>query len=257
MFVDSHTHLFLESFSDDRDAVIERALKKGVTKMLLPNIDVKTIPSLYELSDKYSGHCFPMMGLHPTSVKEDYREQLRIIEAELNAKDFVAIGETGIDLFWDGTYLEEQKDAFKTQIRWAKNKELPIVIHSRESFNEIFELLDEALEYGQTGVFHSFSGNIEQAEKALSYGFYIGINGIVTFKNNNIEHIVGEIPIERILLETDAPFLSPMPYRGKRNESSYLSFIAEKISEIHKLSIEQVAAITTSNALNLFNRLGE
>jgi TatD DNase family protein len=196
-----------------------------------------------------------MMGLHPTSVKENFSSELGTIETELQKRRYSAIGEIGIDLYWDKTFVEKQKEAFQIQIKWAKELNLPIVIHARESFDEIFEVLDNTWEEGLTGVFHSFSGNRDHAQKALSYNFHIGINGIVTFKNNDIADVVSEIPLDRILLETDAPFLAPVPFRGKRNESSYLLHIAERISELHKLNIEEVAEVTTNNALNLFNIL--
>jgi len=252
MFVDSHTHLYLESFSDDRDKVIERAIKNGVTKMFLPNIDSRTIQPLCDLADSYRDNCFPMMGLHPGSVNENYKKELIIIEKQIQKRDFIAIGEIGIDLYRNKTFLNEQEAVFTIQIEWAKNLGLPIVIHARDSFKEIFKVLDKLWEPGLRGVFHSFTGNRQEAKRALSYDFFIGINGIVTFKNNDIAEIVEEIPINLILLETDAPFLSPVPFRGKRNESSYLIHIAGKISEIHKLSIGQVAEETTRNANNLF-----
>ena len=252
MFIDSHTHLYLDSFSNDRDEVIKRAVNEGVSKMFLPNIDSGTITDMYELSDKYPEQCFPMMGLHPTSVKENYHEELKSIEKQFNRRKFIAIGEIGIDLYWDKTFIAEQKEVFRIQIEWARNLQLPIVIHARDSFDEIFEVLDNIWEDGLTGVFHSFSGDIQQAEKALSYQFYLGINGIITFKNSGLAEVLAEVPIDRILLETDAPFLSPAPLRGKRNESSNILHIAKKISEIYKLSMEQVAGITTRNALNLF-----
>lgn len=257
MFTDSHTHLYLDSFSDDRDQVIERAIGKGITKMLLPNIDVNTIDPLHELSDRYPENCFPMMGLHPTSIKGDYRAQLKVIESRLSVRNYAAIGESGIDLYWDKSFLKEQLDSFKIQIKWAKQLGIPIVIHSRNSFDEIFKTLDETWEEGLSGVFHSFSGNQKQLARALSFGFYIGINGIITFKNNDIADVVADIPLNRILLETDAPFLTPVPFRGKRNESSYLVYIAQKISEIYKLSVDQLAALTSENAADLFKRINE
>lgn len=252
MFIDSHTHLYLEQFSNDRDEVIQRAIGEEVSKMFLPNIDVRTIVPMLELVDRFPENCFPMMGLHPTSVKEDYRDVLEEIKSHLDKRKFIAIGEVGIDLYWDKTFINEQKEAFSMQIEWAKKLQLPIVIHARDSFNEIFEVLDNIWEEGLTGVFHSFSGDLQQAEKALSYQFYLGINGIVTFKNSALADIVAKVPVERILLETDAPFLSPAPLRGKRNESCNILHIAKKISEIYNLSLSQLAEITSKNALNLF-----
>lgn len=252
MFIDSHTHLYLEQFSNDRDEVIQRAIGEEVSKMFLPNIDVRTIVPMLELVDRFPENCFPMMGLHPTSVKEDYQDVLEEIKSHLDKRKFIAIGEIGIDLYWDKTFINEQKEAFSMQIEWAKKLQLPIVIHARDSFNEIFEVLDNIWEEGLTGVFHSFSGDLQQAEKALSYQFYLGINGIVTFKNSALADIVAKVPVERILLETDAPFLSPAPLRGKRNESCNILHIAKKISEIYNLSLSQLAEITSKNALNLF-----
>lgn len=252
MFIDSHTHLYLEQFSNDRDEVIQRAIGEEVSKMFLPNIDVRTIVPMLELVDRFPENCFPMMGLHPTSVKENYQDVLEEIKSHLDKRKFIAIGEIGIDLYWDKTFINEQKEAFSMQIEWAKKLQLPIVIHARDSFNEIFEVLDNIWEEGLRGVFHSFSGDLLQAEKALSYQFYLGINGIVTFKNSALADIVAKVPVERILLETDAPFLSPAPLRGKRNESCNILHIAKKISEIYNLSLSQLAEITCKNALNLF-----
>ncbi|MBN1133006.1 MAG: TatD family hydrolase [Bacteroidales bacterium] len=252
MFIDTHTHLYLDSFSDDRVEVMERALQNGVTRMLLPNIDSGTIQSLYTTTDQYSHICLPMMGLHPNSVKKNFKYELNTIEKQFQYRRFIAVGETGMDLYRNPEFALEQEIAFETQIRWARESGLPIVIHARQSFREIFKVLDKIREPGLKGVFHSFSGDIKEAEKALSYGFYIGINGMVTFKNSNIAGIVAGLPLERILLETDAPFLSPEPFRGKRNESSYLIYIAGKIAEIHRVSIKELADITTGNAERLF-----
>jgi len=252
MYTDSHTHLYLDAFSDDLDAVVKRALEAGITKMLLPNIDTSTTEPVFTLAGKYPGVCFPMMGLHPTSVKENYLEELASIEKQLERPGIVAIGETGIDLYWDKTFIGEQEVAFKTQIQWAKDLKLPLVIHARDSFSEIFRMLDEAGTKGLSGVFHSFTGGTEELKKALSYDFFIGINGIVTFKNSDLSEAASLIPHKRLLLETDAPFLSPVPFRGRRNESAYLVHIAAKMAEIFNLSAEEIGAITTRNALELF-----
>lgn len=252
MYTDSHTHLYLEAFEKDRQEMIQRAIQKGVSRMLLPNIDSTTIAPMLSLADQFPGHCFPMMGLHPTSVKENYKEELGHIEAELERQDIVAIGETGIDLYWDKTFLKQQEEVFATQIRWAMELDLPLVIHARDSFPEIFRVLDTAGAPKLRGVFHSFTGGPEELERALSYNFMIGFNGIVTFKNSNLDEVVKLTPINRLLLETDAPFLAPVPNRGKRNESSYLPEIALKVSEIHNLTKEEVARITSSNAELLF-----
>lgn len=232
--------------------MIQRALDKGVTRMLLPNIDSTSIGPLFSLTEKFPEHCFAMMGLHPTSVKENYREELSLIEEALVQKDIIAIGETGIDLYWDKSFLKEQEEVFATQIGWALELDLPLVIHARDSFQEIFKVLDNAGGPGLRGVFHSFTGGPDELDRALSYDFMIGINGIVTFKNSNLGEVVRKIPLNRLLLETDAPFLAPVPYRGKRNESSYLPETASKISEIFNLSLAEVARITSTNAERLF-----
>ena len=252
MFIDSHTHLYLDAFKADRDQMIQRALEAGVKSMLLPNIDSHTVRPMFTLAESYPDHCFPMMGLHPTSVKENYLEELRIIESHLERKDIVAIGETGIDLYWDQSYLRQQAEAFHTQIRWAMELDLPLVIHARDSFPEIFKALDEAGSPGLRGVFHSFTGTHEDLKRALSFDFMIGINGIVTFKNSNLSGVVQSIPIHKLLIETDAPFLAPQAHRGRRNESSYLPEIADKVAEIHNLSLEELATITSNNAEQLF-----
>ncbi|MCK5134745.1 MAG: TatD family hydrolase [Bacteroidales bacterium] len=252
MYTDSHTHLYLDAFSGDRDEMVRRAVDAGVSRMFLPNIDSTTTGSMFSMADQYPTYCFPMVGLHPTSVKENYREELNSIETYLDRQGIIAVGETGIDLYWDKTFIREQEEVFKTQIGWAKDLELPLVIHARDSFPEIFRALDETGVNGLRGVFHSFTGNREDLGKALSYGFMIGINGIVTFRNSNLGEVVRSIPLERLLLETDSPFLAPVPYRGKRNESSYLVEIAAKLAEIHNLTKEEIGVITTRNANNLF-----
>lgn len=252
MYTDSHTHLYLDAFSEDRDAMVKRALDSGVNRMLLPNIDCSSTEAVFEMAYAYPGICFPMMGLHPTSVKENYMEELSGIEKLLDRPGIVAIGESGIDLYWDKTHIKEQEIAFKTQIAWAKKMELPLVIHARDSFKEIFRMMDEEGTDGLKGVFHSFTGGQAELEKALSFGFHIGINGIVTFKNSELWKIVRDIPMDRLLLETDSPFLAPVPYRGRRNESSYLLHVAERVAEISNLDIEKVGALTSGNALDLF-----
>ena len=252
MFTDSHTHLFLDAFHADRDQVVQRAMDAGVTRMLLPNIDSSSLDSLFSLSERFPAHCFPMAGLHPGSVRENYMGELRNIEAVLERPDIIAIGETGIDLYWDRTFLKQQEEVFTTQIRWAMELDLPIVIHARDSFTEIFRVLDRAGGSKLRGVFHSFTGGPSELERALSYNFMIGINGIVTFKNSKLDEVVRMIPLNSLLLETDSPFLAPVPYRGKRNESSYLTEIAAKISEIYNLATGEIARITTSNAEQLF-----
>ena len=252
MFTDSHTHLYLNAFQDDRDEMIQRAIDAGVTRMLLPNIDSSSIDSLFSLTKRFPDHCYPMMGLHPTSVKENYLEELRRIEKALVHKDIIAIGETGIDLYWDKTFLKEQEEVFSTQIAWAMELDIPLVIHARDSFQEIFSVLDRAGGPDLRGVFHSFTGGPDELERSLSFNFMIGINGIVTFKNSNLGEVVRKIPTNRLLLETDSPFLAPVPYRGKRNEISYLIETAVKVAEIYNLSKEEIARVTSANAEQLF-----
>ena len=252
MYTDSHTHLYLDAFSADRERMVQRALDAGITRMFLPNIDSTTAAPMFRLMEDFPGHCFPMMGLHPTSVKENYREELARIKEQLARPGITAIGETGIDLYWDRTFAAEQEEVFRTQIGWAKSMGLPLVIHARESIQEIFRVLDETGNENLRGVFHSFTGGMAELERALSYGFMIGINGIVTFRNSRLGEVVRSVPSDRLLLETDAPFLAPVPHRGKRNESSYLVHIADRVGEIFNLSGEEIGALTTRNALALF-----
>ena len=254
VFTDTHAHLYLDGFRDDIDEVIRRALVNGVDKIFLPNLDSSSVEGMNLLAEQYPDTCYAMIGLHPTSVKENYREELQFIEKELDREHYIAIGEIGIDLYWDKTFLAEQQEAFRSQIRWAKQKKLPIVIHARESFDEIFSIMDEEHSAELTGVFHSFTGKREQAAKILSYGFFIGINGIVTFKNAGLDKVAESIPTDRLLIETDAPFLAPVPHRGKRNESAWVTLVAEKLAEIHGLEVAELAGRTTDNAQKLFSK---
>ncbi len=233
---------------------MEAAEKAGISKFCLPNIDVESLPAMQELVNNYPGKCFPMLGLHPCSVKEDYRQQLRKIEYSFPKFHPIAVGEIGIDLYWDKSTLDKQVEAFETQIGWAKEKGLPIVIHARDSFEEIFAVLDRLHDEKLSGVFHCFTGGRKEMEKALSYAnFYLGIGGVVTFRNGGLDQVVPHIPHHRLLLETDAPYLSPAPYGGKRNEPAYLRLIAEKVAELYQLSLEEVAGFSSRNAEKLFN----
>jgi TatD DNase family protein len=252
MYIDTHTHLYLDAFTADRDAMIGRAVDAGISRMLLPNIDARTSEDLFRLADRYKGVCLPMMGLHPTSVEAGYKKALKTVKEELDREGVVAIGEIGIDLYWDRTYFREQEIVFREQLEWARERSLPVVIHARDSFQEIFRIMDRAGTTGLSGVFHSFTGTREDLDKALSYGFMIGINGIVTFKNSDLSGLIPAIPLDKLLLETDAPFLAPVPHRGKRNESSYLVHIAERLAEIYNLTVREIAAITSRNATALF-----
>lgn len=253
ILTDTHTHLYSEQFKEDLDFVVQQSIHKGIARLFLPNIDSTSIEGMLELEKKYPDNCFPMMGLHPCSVGENYLDELKIIENWLSKKDFCAIGEIGIDLYWDKTYLKEQQEAFRTQIKWAKEKNLPFVIHCRDAFDEIFEIMDELNDEKMKGIFHCFTGNIEQAKHIINYGgFKLGIGGVVTFKNAGLDKVVEQIELEHLVLETDSPYLAPAPYRGKRNESSYLYHIADKISDIYEVSVEEVARITTNNSKDIF-----
>ena len=253
ILIDTHTHLFLEQFDGDRAEVIKESVQEGVQKLFIPNIDSSTTEKVVKMGKDYPGICYPIIGLHPTSVKENYQEELEDLEHWLIKEKFFGIGESGIDLYWDKTYKKEQEEAFKYQINLAKRTGLPLIIHSRESFDEIFAIVDEQNDDKLKGIFHSFTGTSEQAEKILSYkGFKIGIGGIVTFKNSGLADVVAKIGLEHIVLETDSPYLAPTPKRGKRNQSSYLPFIAQKIADVYHVDIETVAKITTANAQKLF-----
>lgn len=252
-FIDTHTHLFSAAFNDDRTAVVENAISLGIEKMLLPNIDCASIEPMYKLCAQFPQNCFPMMGLHPGSVKEDWETQLAVVKENLFARKHCAVGEIGMDLYWDKTFVREQQAAFRQQVEWAKELQLPIVIHAREAFNEIFELLDELNDERLTGVFHCFTGTLEQAEKIALYGgFKLGIGGVLTYKKSGLDEVLKSLPLERFILETDSPYLPPTPHRGKRNESAYLIYIAEKLAEVKNCSLEEVAHATTANARQLF-----
>ncbi len=250
---DTHTHLYLQEFDHDRNDVIKKAVLNGVVKLLMPNIDINTTDKMLEIAGKYKNTCYPMIGLHPTSVKEDYLSQLESLETFSTQHKFIAVGEIGIDLYWDETYIKEQMEAFKRQIDFALRSELPIVIHSRESFPEIFSVLDGYKNNTPRGVFHAFSGSVKDAEKAVTMGFKLGIGGPLTFKNSNLDKIVEEIGIKHIILETDSPYLAPVPYRGKRNESSYICIINKRLAEIFGITEEESAYITFNNSCRLFN----
>ncbi len=251
--IDTHTHLYLDNFNDDRSVVIKDCQENGIKKLLLPNIDSKTIEAVNKLSSECPGTCYPMMGLHPCSVKKNYQTELAIIENQLNKRNYIAIGEIGIDLYWDQSTLEEQKKAFEIQINWAKEKGLPVVIHARNSFEEIFSIIDQLNDDSLNGVFHCFTGNIDQANQIINYGgFKLGIGGVVTYKNSGLDKTLKEVDLNHLVLETDSPYLSPVPFRGKRNESTYLTYIAEKLSSIYQCSINEIAEKTTKNAIEVF-----
>lgn len=252
ILTDTHAHLYLEQFDQDREAMVQRALARGVRYLLLPNIDRDSIEAMMGLVKTFPENCFPMIGLHPTSVKDDFKAQLDIVADWVKRGEFYAIGEMGIDLYWDKTHFPQQQEAFRFQVQLSLENDLPIVIHSRESFDEIFALLEENWQPGLKGVFHCFTGDRNQAGRIINLGFKLGIGGVLTYKNSGLKEVVKEISLEHILLETDAPFLSPVPYRGSRNESAYIPEIAQVLAEIKQVSLEEVANVTTGNARQLF-----
>jgi TatD DNase family protein len=254
MFIDTHTHLYLEDFDKDIDAVIKRATDAGIEKFFLPNIDSTSVEVMHDLCKKYPKQCFPMMGLHPCSVKENYQEELSAAYTLLQTNKYYAVGEIGIDLYWDKTHLQQQIDAFEKQIQWALDLDLPIVIHCRDAFDEIYNVLLKTKKLPK-GIFHCFSGNAEQAQKIIDLGgFKLGIGGVVTFRNSGLDKALEHVDLKHIVLETDAPYLTPTPYRGQRNESSYIRIIANRIAEIKNCNVGLVAEITTKNAIEIFGK---
>jgi TatD DNase family protein len=250
--IDTHTHLYLKQFNEDIDLVINRSKEIGVNKFILPAIDSSHFNEMHNLKDKYPNSIYLMSGLHPTDVKENYKDELDFVVNTLKSHNYVAIGEIGIDLYWEKSFLKQQKDAFKFQIKLAIKHDLPIVIHCREAFNEIFEILDKENSNKLRGVFHCFTGTLEQAKRAIDLGFFLGVGGVVTFKNGGIDKFLHEIDLKNIVLETDSPYLAPVPFRGKRNESSYIIYVLEKLSEIYGISKEKIAEITSKNAEKVF-----
>ena len=254
MFFDTHAHLYSEQFKEDQDAMIQRAISAGVERFYLPNIDLESIDGMLDLEKKYPEACFPMMGLHPCSVEANWEEVLTKMKTLIDERKFVAIGEIGIDLYWDKTYEEEQKKAFRLQINWAKELGLPIVIHARDSFEQIFEIIDEENDERLRGIFHCFTGGQTEIEKILSYkGFSFGIGGVVTYKKSTLPEVLTLIPLNKLVLETDSPYLPPTPHRGKRNESAFLVHSAEKVAEIYGITLLELGKITSQNTLNLFH----
>ncbi|WP_300687397.1 TatD family hydrolase [Chryseobacterium sp.] len=251
--IDTHTHLYAEEFDEDRKETIQRALDKGITEFYLPAIDSESHEKMLQLETEYPGQVHSMMGLHPCYVKPDsWEKELDIVKKYLDQKHFPAVGEIGIDLYWDKTTLDIQVKAFEQQIDWAIEKDLPIVIHTRDSFDETFEVLERKKHPKLRGIFHCFSGNLEQAKQAIDLNFILGIGGVVTFKNGKIDQFLHEIPLDKIVLETDSPYLAPVPHRGKRNESSYLDLVAGKLVNIYGKDFTEIDRITTENAKNLF-----
>lgn len=251
-WIDTHAHLYLQQFDQDRPEMIDRALSKGVSAFFLPNIDRESVPAMLALEAAYPDSCFPMMGLHPCSVKEDFREELAFAASWLERRSFAAIGECGLDMYWDKTRLTEQTEALNIQLDWAKSYGLPIVLHTREAMDLTIDLVENAHDHRLSGVFHCFNGTVAQAERILNMGFFLGIGGVLTYKNGGLEPVVEAFGLEKLVLETDAPYLSPNPYRGKRNESSYIPVVGQRLSELSGAPIEEVARITTRNARILF-----
>ncbi len=252
MYIDTHTHLYSEGFDTDRTSQINEAIALGVTKFYMPNVDSESINGMLALEKEFPNNCFAMMGLHPCSVKENYLQELATVETWLKKRPFTAIGEIGMDLYWDKTFIKEQEIVFKQQIDWALEYNYAIIIHCRNAFDEIFEILKSYATLPK-GIFHCFSGNIEQAKQVLSLGnFKLGIGGVITFKNSGLDKVVEQLNLNDMVLETDAPYLAPVPHRGKRNQSTYIPLIANKIAEIKNVSIEEVAATTSINAQHLF-----
>ncbi len=252
IITDTHTHLYSEQFDADRQEVVQRAIDKGVSRFFVPAIDSTYYQAMFDLEEQFPKNVFLMAGLHPTHVKENFKQELEVVQNMLQKRKFYAVGEIGLDLYWDKSFLQQQQDAFKLQIEWAKENKLPIVIHCRDAFDEIFEILEEVKDDDLYGIFHCFTGNLEQAKQAISYNMKLGIGGVVTFKNGKIDKFLNQIPLKHIVLETDAPYLAPTPFRGKRNESGYLVNVLEKMVEIYGLSSNEIAKITTENSKEIF-----
>lgn len=252
MLIDTHSHIYSDEFNGEFDEIIKKSMENGVEKILLPNIDSSSIKRLLEISNRYNTICYPMIGIHPTSVNEDFEEELEVFEYWLQKRKFYGIGEIGIDLYWDASFREEQEYVFRRQLKFARKMNLPLSIHIRESYDVVMEILKKEYQPGMKGVFHCFTGNADQAHEVVEMGFKIGVGGIVTFKNAGIDKMVATLKPEDIVLETDAPYLAPAPFRGKRNESSYLVYILNKVSEIFSLSESKMAEITSQTARTIF-----
>lgn len=254
IWTDTHCHLYADAFDADRTIMIQHAIKSGVHAMMLPNIDHASISGMHALATEFPRHCFPMIGLHPCSVGPDYKQDLARLYAQLNNADYVGIGETGIDLYWDVTYRNEQIDAFETQIQWAKENQLPVIIHSRESLDLNIEIIQRHQDGRLKGIFHCFTGSVEQGKRIEGMGFYMGIGGVITYKNSSLPAVVRSLPPSSVVLETDAPYLPPVPYRGKRNESAYIPLIAERLAEALEMPLAELSVLTERNASLVFQK---
>ncbi len=252
MFVDTHAHLYLKQFDEDQDEMMTRAQEQGIEKIYLPNIDSSTIDRMLALEAAYPERCFPMMGLHPCSVKENYKEELAVVEKWLGQRSFCAVGEIGVDLYWDKTFKAQQEEAFRIQINWAKDLKIPIVIHCRESMDICINIVQEEKDENLQGIFHCFGGSLEQARAIMDLEFYMGIGGVATYKNSGMDKVLKDVPLTSLVLETDAPYLSPVPFRGKRNESAYIHQIAVKLASIQSKELKEVELQTTINAEKIF-----
>ena len=252
MLIDTHAHLYLEQFDEDRTEMLQRARQEGVGKFYLPNIDSSSVERMLNMEAQFPNECFAMMGLHPCSVKENYKSELSVVEKWLDERPFAAVGEIGTDLYWDKTFIEEQKTAFEIQAGWAKTLHLPIVIHCRDSMDLTIELVRQEQDGRLKGIFHCFGGTLEQAKVIIDLGFYLGIGGVLTYKKSGLDVVLQQIPMEHLVLETDSPYLAPVPFRGKRNESAYIRQIAEKLAEVKSTSLEEVERVTTENAEKIF-----
>jgi len=252
LLTDTHTHLYYETDNIKRDGLIQRCRENSIHRLFLPNVDAASVPKVYALTEAYPDMCFPMLGLHPCDVKVGWEQELDEIKSFHNQHKIYAIGEIGIDLYWDKTTLDIQIQAFRKQINWAKSLKLPIVIHCRDAFEQVFEVLQQEQGEDLRGIFHCFTGTIEQAQQVIDLGFYLGIGGVVTYKNSGLDKVVEQVDLKHIVLETDSPYLTPVPYRGKPNESSYLIYVAQKVADLHQTDIETVAAITTENSKMVF-----
>lgn len=252
ILTDTHTHLYYERDPEKRNSLMQRCFESQVSRIFLPNVDSDSIGMVTELVSEYPDNCFAMLGLHPCDVKEGYKSELEIIEKAISQTKIYAIGEIGIDLYWDKSTLAIQQEAFSRQIAWAKELNLPIVIHCRDAFDEVYEVLLSQNDKKLRGIFHCFTGTKEQADKVIELGFYLGIGGVVTYKNSGLDNVLEQLDLKNIVLETDSPYLTPVPFRGKPNESSYLTYIAQKVADVKRVSIDEVAAITTENSKNIF-----
>ena len=252
VLTDTHTHQYYQDDLEKRNAAMQRCFDNDVRRLFLPNVDADSVRQIYALTDAYPEHCFPMLGLHPCNVKDDWEQEVARIKQAGKSSKYYAVGEIGIDLYWDKTTLPQQVEAFKYQINWARAQNLPFVIHCRDAFDEVFEVLDDEFDGKYRGIFHCFTGNLEQAQRAIGLGFHLGIGGVVTYKNGGLDKFLHEIDLSHIVLETDSPYLTPVPHRGKPNESSYLVFVAQKVADIYQQDIETIAKITTENSKKIF-----